>query len=573
MSQALTPPPAGAMYLFDYVTPPLMPGSYRVEASTRVHASGINETLSQTRHFDVVGPRFALSPADVGGVFPPRNARGSFEGTLPHIAIKRRTFPWERRIAAALPRPAASAQPPEYPVPWVALLLFDDGEYTLLEDLPLENVVPPSVFDALGRPEGIRVTAVEADTELVRSLMPSIEELQLLTHVRWVNKDDRELSVEGSDGWFSVVMGNRLPVRGAKCRACLVSLEQRPELIPVDAPGSISPPRDGRFPRPPSGVLDAEMLPDDTRRRRAGDPRNVRAQIVGGVIDPSNYVVDGEAGQLVIGPRVRLVVLDSWQFTCEGAGTFRHLMENLDVGMIGKPDKTSQPQLTDTGHLRLRLVDRAGVEESVWYRGPLVQYELTRDTQGPYHSADQARRVAPDTGAEDVSYAAAFEVGRLLAAADGRLAQELMRWRREAFRQSGRTDVLAELQQNFPLGITAQPIEELHKTLTPVLTASVVEKIVDARVPIADPTGLERAGPVVGLDPDVVRDVWRLGSVDEARVLLGDPGALGVEAVVPEFTAPVVASLDDLAGDPRRLEHLEAERDVLVRHVVERLED
>jgi hypothetical protein len=547
------------MFLFDYVSLPLTPDSYRITASTQVQGGDVNETFSQSRFFDVVGPRFALSPADVGGVFPPRNGRGPFEGTLPHIAIKRRTLPWERKIDDALPHPAASSLPADYPVPWVALLLFKDGEYTLLEDLPLENAVPDLVFQAMGRPSGIRVTAVEADRPLVNSLMPSIEELQLLTHVRWVNKDDRELSVEGSDGWFSVVMGNRLPQSGEKFLACLVSLERRSQLVPVDPPSTEEPsPLDLRFRDRAPLLLDAPV---------SKIPRDV----LSGVLDYSGYLIDAEAGQIEVGPKARLVVLYSWQFTCEGEGTFRSLMQGLDVGMIGKPDAKDQPQLTDTGHMQLALVDRAGADETVWYRGPLVPYELTRDPLGPYHSADQARRVAPDTGAEDISYATAFEVGRLLAAADGRLAQELMGWRREAFRQSSRSDVLKSIQQNFALELPAGEILQLHSALQPALEASVLGKLVEANPPVADPTDLDKAGPVIGLNPTALREAWGLASNVEAEAMLGASPALGAQVVTPGFTPPAVTHIEDLAANPERLEPLETERELLIDNIAARL--
>src|SRR5262249_18837962 len=78
------------------------------------------------------------------------------------------------------------------PYPWVALLLFEEGEYTLLRNIPLQQAVPPSVFTALGSPTGVTCDAVEADLPLITSIMPSYEELQLLVHVRQVNTDDRE---------------------------------------------------------------------------------------------------------------------------------------------------------------------------------------------------------------------------------------------------------------------------------------------------------------------------------------------------------------------------------------------
>lgn len=574
MTQQFAPPPKGSMFLFDYITPPLRPGSYKVQANTSVQAKDINETLSQSRFFDVVGPRFALSPADLGGVFPPRNARGPFEGTLPHIAIKRRTLPWERQIASNLPRPGNSSLPVEYPVPWLALLLFQEGEYTLTEDVPLENAVSPTVFQGLGRPAGVRVTTVEADANLVRDIMPSIEELQLLTHVRFVNKDDRELSVEGSDGWFSVVVGNRLPTTGAKFRACLVSLEQRPDLVPVNPPGSNTPqPLDIRFRPEMTGLLlDRNVIA--THTLPTAHSKLVGTTFNRGLVDAVGFATDVESGRLVVQPKAKMIVLHSWHFTCEGEGTFRGLMQCLDVGMIGKPDKRNQPAITDTGHLRMKVIDRAGVEETAWYRGPLVPFELTRDPLGPYHSADQARRASPETGAEDISYATAFEVGRLLAAADGRLAQELMQWRRGAFRQSARRSVVETVQQTFDLAAPAEIITRLNTALTPLIATSVIEKVVQAGGPVVDPGELDKTGPVIGFEPAAVRDAWGLATEVEARALLrGDAGILGSEINVPEFRPPVFGSIDDLLAQPGSLDHLEAERDLLITNITSRLEE
>src|SRR5262249_12261418 len=154
--------------------------------------------------------------------------------------------------------------------------------------------------------------------------------------------------------------------------------------------------------------------------------------------------------------------LFSWQFTCEGDGTFFNLMQNLDVGMIGKVKNPGEPALTDTAHLRMTLHDRGGSTESTFYRGPLVPFELTRVTLGPYHSADHGRRATPEAGVGDISYAAAFEVGRLLAAADARLAQELMRWRRQAFKQSARASTLVSIDKRFELDLPPQLEEKLH---------------------------------------------------------------------------------------------------------------
>ena len=206
---------------------------------------------------------------------------------------------------------------------------------------------------------------------------------------------------------------------------------------------------------------------------------------------PFNPVLHGSVN-LPLRNLARLVVLQTWQFTCATGGTFFEIMQGLDVGMIGKVAAPGHPPLLDTGHLQLPLQDRAGVPETAWYRGPLVPWELTRDPLGPYHSADQARRATPETGAEDVSYAAAFEVGRLLAAADPRLAQELMRWRRESYRQAARADGLAAIARAIDVQLPADLAERLHTVLTPRLAAAAVERVVANAGPIADRRGSRR---------------------------------------------------------------------------------
>ena len=48
------------------------------------------------------------------------------------------------------------------------------------------------------------------------------------------------------------------------------------------------------------------------------------------------------------------------------------------------------------------------------------------------HVSDQLRRAVPD-GREDLAYAAAFEIGRLLALSQPSVVAALMRWRAEQF--------------------------------------------------------------------------------------------------------------------------------------------
>ncbi len=208
------------------------------------------------------------------------------------------------------------------------------------------------------------------------------------------------------------------------------------------------------------------------------------------------------------------------------------------------------------------------MDETVWYRGPLVPFQLTRDPLGPYHSADQCRRATPETGAEDVSYAAAFEVGRLLAAADARLAQELMRWRREGYRQSARADTISAVSKAIDLARLLDP----HTPILPVLAASAVAGVVKGAGPIADAFGLAPLTNLIGLNPEAVQQAWGLASIDEARQILGgDAGTLGAAVAPAPATDRPDATIDQVAADAAGLQLLASARERLIANTAQKL--
>ena len=362
MSTGLQPPDIGQMRLYDAVHPALEDGDYHLTVRTDISRDDLplDPNEPQPFRFTVSGPRFTLPATEVAAVHPPRNAQSTaFGDLLPHVALSRRTLPWERAVDTDDPIPEPTpdlddpAPPISYPAPWLALLLFIDdptqSEVQVLSQVPLSTVVDAATLGRLAGATGTEVVdAIEADGALLREIMPSKDEVRLLCHARQVNTLDRELSAGSSDGWFAVVMGNRLPTAGFRHRACLVSIEQRSDLILPDPPSAVSPP---------------PALP----------------------------------------ARVRLVLLYSWTFTVPslavpGLGSFKELMENVDGGVFGA-DADADP--THSGHVNLDLRDRTGAEQTVWYRGPLAPVAVARDTLGPYHSADQAWRclatLAPTT--------------------------------------------------------------------------------------------------------------------------------------------------------------------------------
>jgi len=521
-----TPPPAqGQMRIYDRMELPLLPGAHRLQAQVAVTYDGGAATLPSERYFTVDGPRFTLSPDEVASVLPPRNGSGAFSELLPQIVLHRRTLPWERSLGAPASSGAApgAGDPPALggDAPWLALLTLVDGEHTLLESIPLEQILPADVLARLAPPGGVVCDAVEVSSDVLGGVLASREELALLTHVRRVNVLDRASAGNDPDGWFAVVMSNRLPPPGTKCHCYLVSVEGRTDLVPAAPPPSV----EGVTPGRPSRALDAVALEGLAAMPRA------RGFDVGATFPPA---------------RRRLVVLHHWGFDAiAGGGTFRERMQALDVGLFGDLPADGGPRATDTGHVALDLHDRAGAVESVWYRGPLCAQPLTRDALGPYHSADQARRISPETGAEDITYAAAFEAGRLIAAADGRLAQDLARWRRGAYDDSARGGTLAAVQAALPL--SASLAAALPQAAATTIAVGALARFA-AAAPAADASGLQAVAAAPGLDAQAVAAAWGLDSAGATAILKGTaPGAAlpktAVAAPPPASAAEALARL------------------------------
>jgi hypothetical protein len=555
------------MILFDNVEVPLDDGSYQLTVETSVSGQDPTgqsfgpPTMSQSAYFDVVGPRFSVPASMVAGTFPPKNKAGPFSNSLPQIVLSRRSLPWERALdpQSRLPPPQPTNPPLTGPTPWVSLLLFEDDEAALMHNVPLESVLPPQALSDIAAPSGVTCDAVAFSSDLLPQIMPSLNELQLLCHVRLVNVENREISTASGDGYFAVVVSNRLPSPGAQCTAVLVSLEGRTDVVLVEPPATTpaQPPGDEAAaaspplaPVPRTYATTGKAIPVAKARTRA---------------------VSGAAGSQASASPVTLVALASWQFTCSGEQSFMYLMQHLDVSMLGTAPVSGHPPVTDTGHIPITLQDRLGATEQVLYRGPLVPYSLTRDNLGPYHSADQARRVTPETGTEDISYAAAFEIGRLLAAADPRLAQALMSWRREAYKQASRQSTISALAATINLDLPATSDEQLHSPVVPEVAVSSVQAVVASNLSVADVYGLGTVASSPGLQAAQLAPAWGITTA-EADALLGDAGTLGVVAPAPALSARGDTSLADVAADTAGLARLSAARAQVEKDATQMLE-
>lgn len=193
----------------------------------------------------------------------------------------------------------------------------------------------------------------------------------------------------------------------------------------------------------------------------------------------------GFAGQFeafIVERVYRFPVLAHWSFTGTNSGDFQSLAQALDVGLIGTdlgtvygvdpnssspapvehpnlprpgdPPRPAPPEVAESGHVVLPQTTRRGDAASAWYRGPFGPLPTDRDpVDAPMaHVSDQLRTVTP-SGQEDVSLAAAFEIGRLLGLSQPALVRALVQWRAEQFGAARAQELGSRVTATtFPLG-------------------------------------------------------------------------------------------------------------------------
>ncbi|MEO6525023.1 MAG: hypothetical protein ABIP93_00195 [Gemmatimonadaceae bacterium] len=243
---------------------------------------------------------------------------------------------------------------------------------------------------------------------------------------------------------------------------------------------------------------------------------------------------------------LRFPVLAHWSFTTNEGATFETLMQDVDVGLLGTiperakgapPAGAPPPEIVETGHIGLGHRSRRGDAVRAWYRGPLVPFPTLRGTAGDgtlpilAHSADQIRRVVPD-GREDLSLAAAFEIGRLLGLSQLSVVSALLRFRSEQFGIGRVRELLASVTPFAIPALTDSRIDLSRFVAVQMFGALVKspDQMIGPRRPVADPgRPLVVRGDLdeviasgLGLDLDAVRkageQVGILAAVAQAQV-------------------------------------------------------
>jgi hypothetical protein len=390
---------SGDIRFFDAVEPPLKAGTYHLQAEQ--HILGVpnpdgTETPSYRSEQPVIlkGTQFSLPESIIHARYPAGLAEGNFGASLPHLVLTDFALPWVRPIDPFQPEDNQQT-------PWLGLLTIYPDEFeqkvSALRSLPLAELLDPKESDVFGPAldtSGLGVAldtpvqVVDLDAATFQAIAPRLEELELLAHGRQVNTGGKVMLGMDADGYFSLLVGNRLPQAGVG--------------------GQVA-------------------------------DNHIFAVSFEGY---ANYLRGGDTPPKA---KIRLLVLTSWQFRATAAkSSFLADMKNLDrpgnggVGLLQMPgelDSVTDPtarQALLIGYTALQNDFRVGEKATSWYRGPAVAAPTQRDlSYAPYLYSDHAMQYDPHTGIFDHSYSVAWQIGRLLALSDAHFAAMLYQWRND----------------------------------------------------------------------------------------------------------------------------------------------
>ena len=247
---------------------------------------------------------------------------------------------------------------------------------------------------------------------------------------------------------------------------------------------------------------------------------------------------------------LRFPVLAHWSFTTNEGATFETLMHDLDVGLLGTarqpadvPEPDTAPEVVQTGHISLGHRSRRGDALRAWYRGPFVPFPTIREQASLLaHSADQIRRVVPD-GREDLSLAAAFEIGRLLGLSQLSVVSALLRFRSEQFAVGRARETLSHVT-GFVLPAFAGVRIDLQRFVAVKVIDGLVsnpDRMIGPQRPVADP-GREIA--VRGELDQVIADGLGIDLAAVRKVA----NQVGIVAALQRSAVPVADARPDAAA-------------------------
>lgn len=431
------------------------PGVYTLTINSELKHADIttNKSASLSRRFAVFGHRFSLPEQAVRAVFPAPDSTGAYTNVLPHIIFNSTTLPWERSAVAG-----------HSGVPWLALLLFDEGGVPIKKVVRLQtywdtkSAFPP-ITPEVAQDTATDLTIIDVPRATLQAMLPTTSGLQLLAHTRQgVDASHQPVGEENA-----VLFANRLPKPGQRSTLHLVSLENCYDATGFQAASAEENVRlvslkTWDFYTTEHFKITTATLAALSGQAPAADVAKIASlanREFAGTEATFLATVAGVLGLPAVPDAYRQVLLNQAKFEKTFEGLLQQLNKDIFSLRLPKHQDAGVERYLSQGLVPLRHQFRTGDDSVSWYRGPLVPF--LADTQvsitGLYpETSDELLQYYDVQGMFDVTYAAAWELGRMLALASKDFSTSLFQWKRTVTHHQHRARQAPE-QQHLPMFI------------------------------------------------------------------------------------------------------------------------
>ena len=363
--------------------------------------------------------------------------------------------------------------------------------------VPLSELLPPSdhtpFFPGLhletGQKDNDRVQVIDIPTSLLAEIVPGADDMQLLTHVRQATDDKGNIIGQEK----AVIVANRLPQPGKTSTVHLVSLENRmkkgifnfEKSNHIQLSDNTTPPlktrlislKSWRFTCTEHYLVNTLLL--NAFEHKKDSLIGIDSSTTIENLNPSEYfskhdfilaLTTPEKGGLTHEHLARKDTqgISNEEKICKafGLGDFAAILRSLNSSTLKLPavsitdeEKSIDQKKIDSINTANAFLNmsftpiehrfRQGDTSVSWYRGPLIASQSSQShVHLPSMAADPLLQYFPKVKMLNVSYAAAWEMGRLLALQDKHFSTSLFRWKRGHMHEYKKNEQLKEHQNH-----------------------------------------------------------------------------------------------------------------------------
>lgn len=447
--------------------PTIASGKYEVKANLQ---NNLADVQRQDVAFYIAGYNHAIPQNEVLAMYPPMEHTGNFAGTFPHIQFRRSTLPWEYHCEAKGKR-----------IPYIFLVLLKEeelasGKFEILEKNT--NALKDALEEAT-EPKPLKILNALKDND---GILPSIDLMSQLAHARI--QEHKELTELNLPKETSIVISHRMVEPDTRYRAfvCyysteIVDNEDKYQLSIASENNAYQSTRtcvvlsEWSFESIAAGLyqIDANKLKhhpefDKFKKDLVDSPittleqlkTKANAELIK-LISTNETYLEGRADRWTKMPEPRSMddferiekisfgsennhILEFLKYNGKNLKGYLHELKLQPFKTNIDPNNKAVTKLIDVAKVPLEHQLKAGGKIISWYQGPFTNWNYSFDLKKwsddkewkhlPDHQ-DYLNLFNEDTGMYDMTYAAAWQLGRLKIMNDNKVFQELKKWKYE----------------------------------------------------------------------------------------------------------------------------------------------